>query len=128
MGLNWNQSFKNIFVLYSSTISSDRMGRLSRHILSQQNFYPLYPPDESVPFDTEKWSLHAQLLCTPHILILPSDLRHFVKDVDGTVVVNPERLTKRISGGTYARLQLDLSGDSMRFSVADFLTGEIIKI
>jgi len=117
--------------LAQSTINSDRMGRIARHLLHQRNFYPLYPSDESVPLDVLNWADNAQMGCTPHILILPSDLRHFIKDVDGTVVINPERLTKGLSGGTFAKLQLDLSdqdSDEFRGPIADFVMGEIIKI
>ena len=109
------------------------MGRMTRHLLSQRSFYPLYPPDESVLLDVEKWVDYGQMTCTPHILILPSDLRHFIKDVDGTVVVNPEHVTKAHTGGTYARLHINLpyeAGDDMGngFPIADFVSGEILKI
>jgi DNA polymerase alpha subunit B len=106
---------------------------MSRHLLSQRSFYPLYPPDESVHLDVERWTDFAQMGCTPHILVLPSDLRYFIKDVDGTVVVNPEHLTKGHSGGTYARIQVDLPaeiGDGIEIGspIADFVIGEILKI
>jgi len=124
-----------LFDVSSAPISCDRMGRLARHLLSQRNFYPLYPPDESVPLDVELWADHAQMLITPHVLIVPSDLRHFIKDVDGTLVVNPERLTKGQSGGTYARLLIDLpnepddeSGIGDGSPISDFVAGEIVKI
>lgn len=73
--------------------------------------------------------------CTPDVLLLPSKLRQFAKvsrlpmgslkldregretfailaafckqDVNGTLVVNPGRLTKSRSGGTYAHLRLE---------------------
>jgi DNA polymerase alpha subunit B len=39
----------------------------------------------------------------PDILIVPSKLNPFVKEVmNGTVVVNPGALTKNSTGGTYA--------------------------
>jgi DNA polymerase alpha subunit B len=104
------------------------MGRLARHIITQGNFYPLYPNDEAVPLDVEHCIEFGKLETTPHILILPSDLRHFIKDVDGTIVVNPERLAKGSSGGTYARLKIDLSSTNGTTSIADFCIGEIVKI
>jgi len=107
------------------------MGRLARHIITQGSFYPLYPSDESVPLDKENCINCSKMDVTPHILILPSDLRHFIKDVDGTVVTNPERLTKGSSGGTYARLLIDIScikGATGITSVADYCIGEINKI
>ncbi len=109
------------------------MGRLARHMLTQRSFYPLYPSEESVPFDAENYVKFGRMeQVRPHILILPSDLRHFIKDVDGSIVINPERITKGPSGGTFARILIDLSSSSKENdtlkSIADFSVGEIIKI
>jgi len=113
------------------TISGDRMTALSRHLLAQRNYYPLYPSDESVPLDVKHFVEYGRMPKShrPHILILPSDIRSFIKDVEGTVVVNPERLTKTTAGGTYARLHVQLSSsDKFVTSLADFCSGEIVKI
>ncbi|KAK7019690.1 DNA polymerase alpha subunit B, partial [Halocaridina rubra] len=58
---------------------SDRLGRLTSHLFRQQSLYPLYPPPEGVCLDLEKVDSHARLPCTPHILIIPSDLRYFIR-------------------------------------------------
>jgi DNA polymerase alpha subunit B len=42
----------------------------------------------------------------PHVLILPSDLLHFFKELNGCLVMNPQRLAKGESGGVFARCQL----------------------
>ena len=55
------------------------MSRLTRHLLSQQSLYPLYPPPEGMFVDLEKLDTFARLSCTPHILVIPSDLRYFIK-------------------------------------------------
>lgn len=60
-------------------LGSDRLGRIAGHILSQQCFYPLYPPAEEINLDLELWAKYASLEVMPHILILPSDLRCFIK-------------------------------------------------
>ena len=101
---------------------SDRMGRLASHILGQQSFYPLYPPAEEMSIDLQRWADYCYLNSTPHILILPSDLRHFVKNVDGCVVINPERTVKGSSGGTFARLQLDCREKVLK------VKGEIVRV
>lgn len=84
--------------------------------------------------DYEKFQQFSQMLLTPDILIVPSELRYFIKvdkqlfrklslmlfpkchssvykyfstlsqDVSGCVCVNPGRLTKGQVGGTYGRL------------------------
>jgi len=116
------------------TISGDRMTALSRHLLVQRIYYPLYPGDESVPLDVKHFVESGGMSVRPHILILPSDIRSFIKDVEGTVVVNPERLTKMTAGGTYARLhvhQLPSTEDNnanIVTSLADYCSGEIVKI
>ncbi|KAG2376679.1 Acylamino-acid-releasing enzyme 2 [Vigna angularis] len=57
----------------------DRMSRLANHILNQQSFYPLYPPAESVPLDFSLAPEALKLSLVPDVLILPSDIKHFVK-------------------------------------------------
>ncbi|XP_034834099.1 DNA polymerase alpha subunit B [Maniola hyperantus] len=80
----------------------DKLARLASHILTQQCYYPLWPT--SLSADAALWVAHAQLPATPHLLILPSNFRYFVKEVNGCVVVNPEHLTKGVGGGTFARI------------------------
>lgn len=43
------------------------------------SFYPLYPPSEDVPLDFSVASKALQFSSIPDILIIPSDLAHFVK-------------------------------------------------
>ncbi|XP_002731400.1 DNA polymerase alpha subunit B-like [Saccoglossus kowalevskii] len=83
---------------------SDRLARLCKHILTQHNYYPLYPPADEVNIDYEYFDHYAKMQVTPDVLILPSDLRFFIKDVSGCVCINPGRLTKGQIGGTYGRL------------------------
>lgn len=59
--------------------SSDRMARLASHLLSQHNFYPLYPPHKGICLDHGLFEQYGIMDCKPHILILPSNLRHFIK-------------------------------------------------
>ncbi|XP_045502628.1 DNA polymerase alpha subunit B isoform X1 [Colias croceus] len=89
----------------------DKLARLASHILTQQSFYPLWPPPASHPVDASLWAAHAQLPCTPHVLVLPSNFRYFVKEVNGCVVVNPEHLTKGTGGGTFARMIISDDND-----------------
>lgn len=43
------------------------------------SFYPLYPPMEGTPLDFSLAPEALQISCVPDILILSSDLAHFVK-------------------------------------------------
>ncbi|CAJ1058492.1 DNA polymerase alpha subunit B [Xyrichtys novacula] len=113
----------------SSGTGSDRFSRILKHILTQRSYYPLYPPAEEVNMDYEKFQSFGQMPLTPDVLIIPSELRYFVKEVVGCVCVNPGRLTKGQVGGTYSRLLIqrsDTSDDEKR--VSPCLTAQVVKI
>ncbi|XP_017761342.1 PREDICTED: DNA polymerase alpha subunit B [Eufriesea mexicana] len=84
----------------SNTSGMDRIGRLADHILSQATFYPLYPPFSGLNLDTTLWKKYACFERQPHVLILPSDIKHYCKSLNECLVLNPERLLKY----TYAKL------------------------
>ncbi|XP_058505261.1 DNA polymerase alpha subunit B [Solea solea] len=108
---------------------SDRFSRILKHILTQRSYYPLFPPVEDVNMDYEKFQCFAQMPLTPDVLIIPSELRYFVKDVVGCVCVNPGRLTKGQVGGTYSRLLIHrstASEDGKRESPC--LAAQVVKI
>ncbi|XP_069036494.1 DNA polymerase alpha subunit B [Lepisosteus oculatus] len=113
----------------SSASGSDRLIRILRHILTQRSYYPLYPPAVDVNLDYEHFQSHGQMPVTPDVLIVPSDLRYFVKDVIGCVCVNPGRLTKGQVGGTYGRLLVQrgppLAGGERR---SPCLSSQVVKI
>uniref|UniRef100_A0A669DF86 DNA polymerase alpha subunit B n=1 Tax=Oreochromis niloticus TaxID=8128 RepID=A0A669DF86_ORENI len=93
------------------------------------NYYPLYPPADEVNMDYEKFQSFGQMPLTPDVLVVPSEMRYFVKDVVGCVCVNPGRLTKGQVGGTYGRLLIQRSPqseDGKRESPC--LTAQVVKI
>ncbi|KAG8821441.1 DNA-directed DNA polymerase alpha subunit pol12 [Serendipita sp. 400] len=75
------------------TATFDGMGTLGACILEQRSFYPLFPSDD-VNLDVS----HSELLgfqgSNPDVLIIPSMLKHFHKNVHGTVVINPGKASK----------------------------------
>lgn len=103
--------------------SSDRLARLCGYLLQQRNFYPLFPADSSLGVDLKHWSRHCTMPRRPHLLILPSEFRGFVKEVHGTVVVNPSRLVRGSSGGTYAIIDI-----SAEVSTQPRISAQILKI
>ncbi|XP_077227230.1 DNA polymerase alpha 2 [Tasmannia lanceolata] len=124
-------SSEEIWRMPADKPSSDRMGRLATHLLSQRSFYPLYPPSIGVPLDLSLAPEALQISSIPNILILPSDLAPFMKvlslgepnDVTGSkscLCVNPGRLAKGIGGGTF--VELKYHGDP------DRATASIIRI
>ena len=86
--------------------SGDRMGRLANHMLEQRSYYPLLPPAPGVNLEYEQLAYINLPKITPDIMLLPSQLRHFVKNVNGSLVVNPGRLTRNSSGGTYSKISV----------------------
>ncbi|VEN59333.1 unnamed protein product [Callosobruchus maculatus] len=89
-----------------SQTTPDRLGRLASHLLNQHSFYPLYPPVKDLGIDHELFEQYGMIDTKPHMLITPSNLRHFIKDIDDCLVINPERLVKGYVGGTYARVEV----------------------
>ncbi|KAM4621221.1 DNA polymerase alpha subunit B [Polymixia lowei] len=113
----------------SCAAGSDRFSRILKHMLTQRSYYPLYPPVEEVNMDYEKFQSYGQMPLTPDVLIVPSELRYFIKDVIGCVCVNPGRLTKGQVGGTYGRLLIQRSApleDGKR--VSPCLACQVVKI
>ncbi|XP_061581420.1 DNA polymerase alpha subunit B [Cololabis saira] len=107
---------------------SDRFSRILKHMLTQRSYYPLYPPAEEVNMDYEKFQSFGQMPLTPDLLIVPSELRYFIKDVVGCVCVNPGRLTKGQVGGTYGRLLIQRSAASEDKRVSPCLAAQVVKI
>jgi len=55
------------------------MSRLVSHIFSQRSFYPLSPPADEMSVDLKLTDTYSKLPFVPHVLLVPSDLRHFIK-------------------------------------------------
>ncbi|GMI90207.1 DNA polymerase alpha 2, EMBRYO DEFECTIVE 2814 [Hibiscus trionum] len=108
---------------------NDRLSKLASHIISQRSFYPLYPPAEGVPIDFSLAPEALHISSVPDLLILPSDIKYFVKvlSVGGTnegeeqmkrcVCINPGRLAKGEGGGTFVELKYQGSPDKMNASI-----------
>lgn len=106
----------------------NRMNTLTNHLLSQRSFYPLYPPAEDTPVDLSLAPEALQMSSVPDILIVPSDLTHFVKvlRLEGTseggeevkcMCVNPGRLARGEGGGHFVELNFHGTPDSSSASV-----------
>lgn len=104
---------------------SDRMSRLANHIISQRSFYPLYPPAEDIPLDFSLAPEALHITSIPDILILPSDMKYFIKvltlgegeEQRKCICINPGRLAKGEGGGTFAELSYQGSPDKMNASI-----------
>ncbi|KAG1717564.1 DNA polymerase alpha/epsilon subunit B-domain-containing protein [Suillus lakei] len=94
--------------------AGDPMSNLSRYVLQQRSFYPIFPVSLDVAHEVNLDVSHSAELRVaespddpgPDVMVLPSRLKHFSKIVDNSVVVNPSYLTK----GTYATLSYSGQG------------------
>ncbi|XP_022887623.1 DNA polymerase alpha subunit B [Olea europaea var. sylvestris] len=106
--------------------SKQRMTNLANHILKQRSFYPLYPPAEEVPLDFSLAWEALHISSVPDILILPSDLAHFVKilSIEGEseepvkcICVNPGKLARGEGGGFFVEINYKENPDLASASV-----------
>ncbi|XP_056382925.1 DNA polymerase alpha subunit B isoform X2 [Hyla sarda] len=106
----------------------DRFSRILKHILTQRSYYPLYPPHEEINIDYEAHYNYAIMPVTPDVFIIPSELRFFIKDISGSICINPGRLTKGTVGGTYARflVKKETTGTAERKSPC--ISAQVVKI
>ncbi|XP_061164256.1 DNA polymerase alpha subunit B-like [Saccostrea echinata] len=108
--------------------ASDRMARLAEHLLTQQSFYPLYPSPEDINVDYEVFDHYAHMPTTPHVLILPSDLKQFIKEIQGCCCINPGRLSRGQAGGTFSRLHIQAGVIISQQSILPSITAQVLKI
>jgi len=86
--------------------TGSRLRRISQHMIQQQSYYPLFPPNKSVNLDLKQQD-GCRMPCQPDVLIVPSRLTPFCAPVLGsTIAVNPGHLTKGTTGGTYSVLKI----------------------
>eukprot|EP00762_Andalucia_godoyi_P006359 ANDGO_05901.mRNA.1 DNA polymerase alpha subunit B len=89
----------------------DRFASLCRHLLDQGSFYPLVPPADNIPMDLTLLD-KLQFADRPNVIVLPSVLQHFVKDVDGTICINPRLMQNRqlatIHVGADSQIRVDV--------------------
>ncbi|CAD5119859.1 DgyrCDS8443 [Dimorphilus gyrociliatus] len=110
----------------SSNHPEDKVTRVLKHILQQKQFYPLNPPHHDINIEYEMLEYYGKISVTPHILITPSDLKYFIKEINGTLCINPGRLARGNAGGTYGKALL--KGDAKSKLNLETMRFEIIRI
>lgn len=76
----------------------NRLARLAGHLLQQQSFYPLFPPPAGSAAQLDM--RHAQrwvMPSTPDVLLVPSRLAQFTRDVQVCLEFALVRITKGCS-------------------------------
>ncbi|EWC48169.1 hypothetical protein DRE_02273 [Drechslerella stenobrocha 248] len=93
-------------------IEMNTFHRMVGHVISQSNFYPLFPPPAksqvgyTMSLDTAELHL-ADLEHKPDVLILPSNLPGTVRVVNNSVTINPGFLSTKRTSGTYAFMTVE---------------------
>ena len=75
-------------------------------LLQQRSLYPLYPPGQNSPIEVEQVQ-KFMFEKTPDIIITPSDLMLFSKNISGCICINPGFMCKGSTGGSYASITID---------------------
>ncbi|TPC76413.1 hypothetical protein E9104_22500, partial [Salmonella enterica subsp. enterica serovar Goldcoast] len=120
------------------------LARLSKHLIEQRHFFPLYPSTarENLPrptavsgaaatdnkatgamLDTSYLALGEWPLVRPDVLITPSTLPPFAKVVKRVLVVNPGTLSKKRGPGTFAQITIEAAKVSEEDRKEDRMVG-----
>lgn len=94
-------------IVKNPTFSTDRMSRMCGYLLEQRSFHPLVQPS-CIEFEHLS---QLKMTSIPDILIVPSSLRHFVKQLNNCLVINPGQLCRSQSGGVFCHLRIDSDGN-----------------
>jgi len=92
----------------SKEIEGNRITKLASHMIAQQSFCPQFPvPSNTISQLDLRHARHWEFKKKPDVLITPSRLAPFAKEILGTVVINPGTLVKGTSGGTFAQMTIN---------------------
>ena len=110
------------FLIFFRTESNDQ-DRICEHLLTQKSIYPLIPPNQEINLEYSKLDF-IKFNVRPHLFIIPSMIKNFIKNVHGSLFLNPEFLSK----GVYAKIRIDCPPSADYTGSIDKLTKiEIIK-
>ncbi|XP_052901958.1 DNA polymerase alpha subunit B [Anopheles moucheti] len=91
----------------AAPMGGDKIKRAYSHLFNQASFYPLNPPPEDVPLDVDMLNEFGRLTRVPNVMICPSALNRYVREINGCVCINPGFVDGGLSAdGSYARLVL----------------------
>ncbi|KAI0463013.1 hypothetical protein LJB42_003818 [Komagataella kurtzmanii] len=121
IGVSNLDSFKDIKDVNRGKIGDlNRFDRIADHILQQRRYYPCFPgslktrkgPDGTVEhisgadLDMPYMGLSELYDVLPDVLIIPSEMRYFVRVVKNVVVINPGHFLTGNNAGTYVTLSV----------------------
>ncbi|KAF7768093.1 hypothetical protein Agabi119p4_7336 [Agaricus bisporus var. burnettii] len=120
-----------VLPVHEDDVGTDVMANTCRHLLQQRSFYPIFPTPPGLAHEVNMDVSHSDglklvdgdNLNPPDVLILPSKLKHFVKMVHSTTVINASFLNRN----TYALLKV-AEGSGGMSSVKQRLSCEVVRL
>lgn len=103
----------------------DTIKRSIFHMMHKRSFYPLRPAN--IPLDVGLAHKYAKLNVLPNLLILPSDVKEFIRDYNNCLCINPGRLYTEQGTGKFARIVLHPT-ESQASKFFNYVAGQVIKI
>lgn len=101
---------------------SDKVRRHVRHLFHQKSFYPLSPAHEGVNLDVGLLSKFGRIKTIPHVLVLPSSTKPFVRLIDGCLTLNPGKTTP-----SFARLIVNPKTKEQA-NIMEFVSCQVISL
>lgn len=103
----------------------DSIKRSIYHMFHKKTFYPIRPA--SIPLDIGLAHKYARLNVLPNLLILPSDVKEFIRDYNNCLCINPGRLYTEQGTGKFAKVTLHPT-DSQTAKLYNYVAGQVVKI
>ncbi|XP_037026973.1 DNA polymerase alpha subunit B [Bradysia coprophila] len=105
---------------------ADKIKRCVNYMFHQKSFYPLNPPSLDLFVDSELAAKHGQLNHVPNMLVVPSDTKQFIRDINNCLVLNPGRVAPMSDGGTFARVVVTQS--EIETPLMNYVACQIIRV
>jgi len=103
-------------------VETNDVDRICEHLLVQKTLYPLYPPNPEVNLEYSKLDF-IRFNVRPHLLILPTMHKNFVKNVHGSLFINPEYISK----GVFTKIRIDCPPQDHKGPIVDYTKVENVK-
>lgn len=105
----------------------DRALSCVKQCLDQNNFYPPRIPNDKIPLDYSL-SKMLQMEKAPSILLCPSQREAFIRDIKGTVAINPKSLVMYGEGGLYCVMDIPKPGNVKEYDFSKQASIKLVRI
>ncbi|XP_050425500.1 DNA polymerase alpha subunit B-like isoform X7 [Adelges cooleyi] len=130
---NASDAIMDLHVSSINQSSEELFTKLCKQLVWQRSLHPSYTASPTVPVDQLLWLEHCSLKRnTPHVILTSSQLRTFIRVVEGCLVVNVGQLVKHNSqkqhlSGTYGNVRIAPPDDG-KWSVEKCISAQVLHI